>query len=401
MQGIFKNSLIFLGCEILSKSIPFLMLPYLTRVLNTEGFGQLGLFTSLQALVLIMINFSFEGAIARYYYRYGNRNYHSVFCISLLFIPMLSAIALFIGKAFPIPFNIWKLAVFSGMLQAMFNVFLISQQCRKKVYTYAIYQILFAFLSCGLTIIFFNILGFDFTVRIDAMMISLGGVLFLALITGGLTKINFKLLKNIKINFLYLCSFGFPLIIHQASLYTKGQLDRILIAEKYTYTDLAVYTAAFQIASVISVVILAINKATVPFFFEACKNKTLDHIKIRKIFLFSLPLSLLPAAFSWILPDSVYVMILGNKYLPSVPLIHLFVLGFGLTLPYLIVVNYLFYHNKNSLVSVISFSSSAFHLFMLLILRNYGLVFIPFALISSSILCIIMLYVIGIKKHEG
>ena len=40
-MSIMKDSSVYLTGELLSKSIPFLLLPYLSRKLGLEGFGEL------------------------------------------------------------------------------------------------------------------------------------------------------------------------------------------------------------------------------------------------------------------------------------------------------------------------------------------------------------------------
>ena len=68
---ILKDSLIYLVGELVSKSLPFLMLPYLTRKLGTEGFGELSLYLTMLSLFGIVIGMSQEGAVTRYFYFYG------------------------------------------------------------------------------------------------------------------------------------------------------------------------------------------------------------------------------------------------------------------------------------------------------------------------------------------
>ena len=70
---IFKDSFIYLIGELFAKSLPFLMLPYLTRKLGVEGFGELSYYLTILALLGIFIGLSQEGAITRYFYFYGNK----------------------------------------------------------------------------------------------------------------------------------------------------------------------------------------------------------------------------------------------------------------------------------------------------------------------------------------
>ena len=53
---ILKDSFIYLIGELFAKSLPFLMLPYLTRKLGPEGFGELSYYLTWLALFGIFID---------------------------------------------------------------------------------------------------------------------------------------------------------------------------------------------------------------------------------------------------------------------------------------------------------------------------------------------------------
>ena len=70
---ILKDSFIYLIGELINKALPFLLMPYLTRKLGPEGFGELSYYLTILALFSIFIGLSQEGAVTRYFYFYGNK----------------------------------------------------------------------------------------------------------------------------------------------------------------------------------------------------------------------------------------------------------------------------------------------------------------------------------------
>lgn len=399
MKRIFTNSIIFVGCEILSKSVPFLLLPYLTRVLSPEDFGAVGLFTSLQAFFIICVSLSFDGAIARYYYRYGKRNFDSLINHSLCLIIALTFFTLLILLFSPWDNFLTKYALITAALQAFFNVILTSKQCQKKATQYAFYQISFAIISAVTTVAFFKVWSYSVDERIKSIAFSLTVMIIIFLFSNLRKKRKSFHIKTFNLNFFYFISFGAPLIIHQMSLYVKGQFDRVLIAHTFTLSDLAIYTAAFQFASCLNVVIMALNKALLPYYFESCKNGYFDHERVKNWFLKSIPLMMLPAVIMYFIPDSLFTFILGDKYSGVNHLATLFVLGFCMQIPYLLAVNFMFYHNDNKKVAFITFTSSIVHLISLFILKSFGVAYLPFALITSNTICLILLFFVGMSKH--
>jgi len=400
MKKIFRHSFVFISCEMISKAVPFLMLPYLTRVINLEGFGQLGLFTSLQALAIIFVNFSFEGAVARYFYKYGKNNFPQLILHSIIFVSFLTFFWLIVAIIWNPESKLITYAIVAGGLQAAFNIISTSKQCQKKVAAYSFYQIGFSLVSVLLTLLLFKVFEYTSYVRIMAILSALLSFVLIFLLS---EKYNFRKLMNIKvmkINFMYLISFGAPLIIHQSSLYIKGQLDRLVISHYFSLTDLAFYTAAFQISSIANVVIMACNKALVPYYFEACKKGIINIATIRKLFFLSIPLSILPGIALIFLPDRAYEFVLGSDYSHVSFITAIFTIGFGIQIPYLILVNYLFYLNETNKVAYSTFFASMVHLAILFILKDYDLKFLPFSMIISNTICIVLLYFNGVRKRD-
>ena len=81
-------------------------------------------------------------------------------------------------------------------------------------------------------------------------------------------------------------SFGLPLILRQSSFFIKGQLDRLFIYEQYTKAELGVYSAGVQVAAVLPIVLMALNKAIVPYYYQGLKEKKLSLQSIKKYTLF-------------------------------------------------------------------------------------------------------------------
>ena len=63
-----KNSLIYVTTNIISRAIPFLFLPVLTRYLSPEGYGIIATFQVLQFIVIILVSVNVHGALARIFF---------------------------------------------------------------------------------------------------------------------------------------------------------------------------------------------------------------------------------------------------------------------------------------------------------------------------------------------
>lgn len=400
MKVIFKNSIIFLICEIVAKAVPFLMLPYLTRVLTLHDFGQLGLFTTFQAMFLVMINLSFDGAVSRYFYRYGTKNFKAVVSAAFLLITTLSLLIFLVLILLFKDKEILFFALIASSLQAFFNISTTVKQCQKKAVQYACYQLGFSILSLVTTIVIFHAFGYELVSRVWAILTSFIICIVIFILFDFKISTFCQSIAKLKLNTSYLIFFGLPLLFHQSSLYIKGQFDRVIVSNSYSSDVLAHYTAAFQIASVITVIVMALNKALVPFYFEACRNGKLNSNVIKKIFWIAFVFCLVPSIVLYFIPAGFYSFLLGAKYSDISTLVCFFSVGLSLQIPYLILVNFLFYRSKNKMIAASTFTSAVVHLSLLYFLKSFNVIYLPLALLFSNLTCIAMLYRLDVFHEE-
>lgn len=394
---ILKDGFIYLSGELVNKLLPFILLPYLTRKLGVAGFGELSYYLTILALLTIFIGFSQEGAVTRYYYFYGKRGMSLIVKSGYLLNLLFSIVCLFVCW-FVFRSEILFLIVIISMFNSFLRVQLAIRQCQRQPKLYILIQ-----LTNSLMVVFFTVIIMEYYEgnqvfnRIFALTLS-------GLLTFLLTYffINKKFNKNMGVSFsfrryklgvLYLISFGFPLIFHQASSFIKGQIDRIFIYKIYTPDELGVYSVGVQVASILTIVLLSLNKAVVPYYYEALKSGKLTVLKIKKYTIFSFILVGLPALINYFIPERFFEWFLGEGFSGVKDYITLFLIGYGLMLPYFILVNYFFYYAKNSLISFVTISSSMLYLLLLVFfIYNFDSLYVPFALIISNMVLVYILW---------
>lgn len=382
---VLKDSFIYLIGELFAKSLPFLMLPYLTRKLGPEGFGELSYYLTMLSLFGIFIGLSQEGAVTRYFYFYGKKALNTVIKAGYLFNITIS-ILLLLGcwwfKA-----EIMAYVVLATMFQSFVNVQLALRQCQKQPLKYITIQIILSLTNVLFTVAALECFSQDLVAyRILAIVIAnLTTFIIASLVFGDLFKDSYRFTwQRLRLGLFYIFSFGLPLILHQSSFFVKGQLDRVFIYQQFSRTELGIYSAGVQIAAVLPIILMAFNKAIVPYYYQGLKDNSLTVEKIKKYTLYSLPLSILPAVVGWLLPEQVYLWFLGQSYVGSKYYVVMYLLGFGVNLPYLMLVNYFFYHGKNLMISKITTLSSIVYLFFLYFFAKESVELIPYALLVSN-----------------
>lgn len=398
---VLKDSFIYLIGELLNKALPFFLLPYLTRKLGAEGFGELSYYLTILALFSIFIGLSQEGAVTRYFYFYGNKAVDLIVRAGYLYNIAFSALSLVV--AWFLKSEVIAYIIIIAMFNSFLSVQLALRQAQKQPIPYIIIQFLSSFSMVLLTIVMLEFVAGDKVVnRLLALLLS---GLFVFLITYLFINKKFRSkrkfsLTSYKAALVYIFSFGIPLILHQLSFFMKGQIDRIFIYEIYSATELGIYSAGVQIASVLTIFFMALNKAIVPYYYERMKNNTITIDIIKKYTIISLFFIGLPALIFTFIPSFVFEWFLGEGFGGVKYFCVIFLLGFGLILPYLLLVNYYFYLSENHLIAKLNILSALIYTLLVFVFSKISLSLIPVALICSNLFLVILLFIFMGKNKE-
>lgn len=395
-SALLKDSLIYVVGEMTAKAVPFLLLPYLTRVLGTTGFGDLSYYLSLTAFIVIAMSLSQNGALTRYFYVYGRHGLGNI----LLAGGLYSVGVLLIGTAIS-----WLLhsellfyCFFTAFLQTLIQNQLALWQCQKRPFSYLTIQLGLALGNLLWTVLIFQFFAGDTTDKVAQRLIAIilaHGVTFVAALAWAKYQfiIKFRFTpKRLKLGLGYILTLGLPLLLHGLSYTIKGQLDRVLIHERFSSHELGIYSAGVQVASSLTIVIMAVNSALVPHLYERLKSQRMTVMQLHRLFWLSLMVPVMLTAMAWAMPSSLMAWLLGADFAQSQYYVVMFVLAFSLIIPYLLLVNFLFYHAKSAQISLCSVISTVVYLVALWVLSSVSLAVVPYATIISGVVILPLLY---------
>ena len=388
---ILKDSAVYLLGELFAKALPFLLLPYLTRKLGAAGFGELSYYQTVLSLLALAFGLSQDGAITRYFYFYGKRNLPNVLRTGGLYTLALTLLGLL--------FAWWRQSWILGFVvltagsQTLLGAQLAWRQCQKRALPYVAIQISSSALSAVLTVLLLECTAYQPVAMRFAALCSVNFAVAAAAYCWANQKQPAHFTRRRALYSLrYILAFGLPLLLHHASGFVKGQLDRIIIYRMYSAAELGVYAAALQLAGILSIILMAVNKATVPYYYHAIEQKKLTARRVRRWAWLGFCAAPLFAAAVWCMPESWFVWFLGPQYIGAHHYIVLFTLGYALTIPYYLLVNYLFYFGKNSLISSISLLSAAIYLLILFAVAPLGMAWLPWAMVAGNLAILPILY---------
>ncbi len=391
-MAAFKDSLTYLSGDIFAKTLPFLLLPYLTRKLGVADFGLLSYWQTIGALLSIFLSMSQDAAVARYFYVYGKRGLNNIITTAYAYTLTLALVLLAI--AWSAQSLLLAAVVCTGTSQSILAVQLTVRQCRKQASNAVFIQAGSSISAALLTVLLLETTSSaPVLMRFTAIICANTAVSLIAL---GLFRHSERhgrpTRKRLLLSGSYLVSIGLPLLIYQAETFVKNHLDRFVIYQHYTTEQLGIYSAGLQTASILGVLLFSINKATLPYYYQSLKQGSLNAAIVRRWAIRLLFLIPLPPLISYMLPESLFLWLLGAQYTGAKQFITLFLIGFSLYIPYYLLFNFLLYHAQNRKISIISAVSAAAYAATLLLLLPYGTALLPYAMIISGIVILPILF---------
>lgn len=343
----------------LTQGINFILLPLFTHYLTTADFGLLTLITTTASFLAPLMLLSIDGAISIEYYKNEHSNFKEYVSTSL-FISVLSSLLIFIllflsrnyfYYYFGIP-KFWLLLIPAfAVLENFKIVALVIFQVNKKAEMYALISFSYTLVNVALSLFFVIFLKYNFTGRLYSQYISTSCYFFLALII----LANYKLIgltvrKKMMIDVL---RYGLPLVLHAIGFITINLADRLFISHYNGTSQLGIYSLAYTIGSVISIIAISFNTAWTPHLFELLKENTdSSRSKIVKVvyafigglFILTLILNITSPFIFQVFIDPKFSE--GIKIVPWISMSSFF---FGC---YLAFTNFIFYKKKNKIFAL-------------------------------------------------
>lgn len=179
----------------------------------------------------------------------------------------------------------------------------------------------------------------------------------------------------------YALKFNIPLIPHYVSLIILGQSDRLMIKRFCGFADAGIYGFGYQLASVMSVLINAINGSRVPWTYECLRDKVYDGLRKVSVYLTVL-IGFIVLAVSLLSPEIVRIVTLTpakfEAYRISIYVIPVVALGLFFTFVYDLFCSIEFYYGRTKYIMVASCIGAALNVAL-------NAVFIPiFGLIAAA-----------------
>lgn len=364
--GLFGAGAIYTIANISSAAVPFLLLPLLTRLLTEAEYGRIINFFLLVALCSATAGLSLHGAVGVRWFDQDKAQFPG-FAATCVGIVLVSSIATAVG--------VLLLARVSGMTLGLSDAWLFCAALVAGANTILNMRLVLwqsqyrAFLAAGL----------QFSNSVLVMAFSLAGVLYFDMGSdgriGGAVLASF-LLAVVAAMLLYATRdakglpdwksakmalrFGVPLIPHAVAGVLIGNVDRLLVGVVVDESRVGLYGVAAQLGMSMSIFCDAYAKSYAPWLYDRLARCTPDaDATVVGATWLSIPLFAILALAIGISIQLVGPMLVGPRFVDSLPLVWWFLLGWTFNGIYLSLAGFFFFTGRTECLSAVTLCTTA------------------------------------------
>lgn len=347
----------YMTATFFTKALGFISVPVFTRLLTPDEYGILAIFTSIISISTILLGLNFHGAVNRYYHEkdkkigeYITSNILFLFFFNIISFYLINLFRKEISVLINIDVDVFIIAIIVAIFNIPIKMFLSYLQTSKQSDKYSLLSVSKSVLILVISIVWVYLLSEQrYFGKIYGTLVVSGFIFMIAIIYFiklGKPKFKFQYVK-------YSLMFGIPLIPHALSGFILSYFDRIAINQLTGSLDTGLYSFAYNIGMIMNVVVMAMNKAWVPMFYDNLKKHNYKKINnmaknYAKYIFF--------AAISLILFSKELVIILADeKYYSALDLVPIIILSYVFVFLYTIFANYSFYRKRTGLISFATF----------------------------------------------
>jgi O-antigen/teichoic acid export membrane protein len=305
----------------ISKIVPYLWLPIISRYLSIEAFGTFDLLISLITVFSIISIFQLDSSFSRFYYDYEeiDRSFFSThFWLILIFVSIVSFILFFLRDYYTSIFihvefvYLFLLLLITSLTNFLSVVLRYSATHRE----YLISQFIYAFVFSVVNFYYIYRLGYlDLSAMISIHLFTFGFVLFYQIVILRnlfIFNINSSILRP-------LFNYALPAVPAVLLGFFANTINRFILAGEGDLNKVGIYVMAFKMAAVVQILAIPFKLMWAPYFWKSFKNKKRFKFKYEINKIFEIVSCVLFLLFVIIISFSDYVIYhtVGNSYKDS------------------------------------------------------------------------------------
>ena len=387
-----KVSTSYTICSILQKCISFITLPLFTRLLSTSEYGQYTVYSSWSGILSIFLTLNLAyGSFSTAMVKFEDKRDEYIssiqgICLSLTTIFLLIYIPFhkFWNRLFELPVEIILLMVFEILTHTAILLWSGKKRFEYKYKSVVAVTLVISVIGPVLAYILVinaedrgvaRIFGYAVTTIIAGLIIFISNTI------KGKNLFNKEFWK-------YAFKFNIPLLAYYLSQVIFNQSDRIMISKLLNKESAAMYGVAYNLATILTFVLNAINNAYVPWYYEKIKKgKTSENKAISNMI--ALIMAALILCVIWFAPEIIYILA-GKNYAHAVYVVPPVAMSLLLLFYSQLFINVEFYYEEKKSLVFASIGSAVVNILLnYLFIPMYGFVAAGYTTLASYILFVL------------
>lgn len=401
----FKIALWYTFSNVFVKGLSALSLPFFTRILSPEEYGNFSTFTSWESILLILVTLNFSASISRAKYDFDEKM--NEYILSILIGSNILTLGIYaLTECYPVFFetlfsmsqkHIRILFIYLIFMPA-FSYLQLKHRIYKKYIFFVVFSISSAIIRTIISIFLVTILENKYDGMLYGYLIPIS--LFNMVLWGVI------LVQGKKISWIYIRYAGkiaIPMIPHALANTILGNSDRIMITHYQGSEYTAFYSLAYSVSLLAELIWTSMNQAWTPWLYDNMYEKKWGKIK-KNSSIYIGGFSALIIAIFLISPE--IIMILGgNGYYSARYVMPPIILGCAFRFIYGMYVNIEIFSKRTFSISLGTIAAAALNLFLnWLFIPQYGYIAAAYTtMIGYAALLVFHYYIVKktLKKYSG
>jgi O-antigen/teichoic acid export membrane protein len=359
-RPLLRQAGVYTASNLVSRAIPFLLLPVLTRFLSPADYGIVSMFLFSALLLDPFISLGLAGAVTVKYYdkatdlpAYVGTGVALTIALALPFALLVFLLRDPLSQVTQVPPEWLLLVVPLIVARAVGALPFTLLRVREKALLFGVVQNVHSAGLIAMSLLFVVALARDWRGRLEAELISwfafaIAG--FAALRQTGWLKLVF-----VRGYARHQLAFGVPLIPHMLGGILIVQTDRLLLTNMVGVAETGLYTVAYQLAVLLELVAVSFNNAYAPWLFRQLTHADGQTRRklVRYTYVHFAGFTLLAVAVAIGMPW-LAGLLLDRSFAGSGPYVGWFALGFLFSGMYYMVTNYIFYAQQTRWLAAVT-----------------------------------------------
>lgn len=343
---------------VLLRGISLFTAPLFSRMLGTNGYGVLSIYTIWMGVTAIAFTLQTNGTLvnARVEYNEDQQSKYqsSVMTLSLLFFLLCSAVVVLflpqVSGVLKLSKALVLLLLFHAFGNFCFNFLNSKFTYEFKAGTNMVLSVAVTLVTLVLSVVLILLMPkeINYYGRILGMALTyglMGVAICIYILWKGRTFYNREY-------WTLALTLAIPVVFYSLSDVLLGHFDRVMLQQMMTESMVGQYSLAFNFGGIMLTIFMALNNSWVPFFFEDFKAGDRNHIHSQAGNFLEL-FTILCMGFN-LLSVEVYHVFASRDFWPGTMLIPIFVTGYYMNFLCTFPVNYEYYYKKTKVVAVVT-----------------------------------------------